>query len=75
MQISLQERKEQLKERLRTVRNRESTRIFLDWRLANNSNKTNIEQWKKGIGCFVENNGNVILDVVNNLGTNTKQHR
>lgn len=61
-----------LLKKLIEVRDRESTKEFLDWRLENNSNKTDVNAWKDGIKKFVATNRSLIIDGVLNIGKNGK---
>jgi len=61
-----------LVKKLIEVRDRESTKEFLDWRLENNSDKTDADAWKEGIKRFVATNRSLIIDEVLNIGKNGK---
>jgi len=68
----LEDKEESLFKKLIEVRDRESTKEFLDWRLKNNSNETDVDAWKEGIKKFVATNGALIIDGVLNIGKNGK---
>ncbi|MCG9968588.1 hypothetical protein L9W92_11035 [Pelotomaculum terephthalicicum JT] len=70
--MTLEDKENILLRKLIEVRDRESTKDFLDWRLENNSNKADIDAWKHGIKKFIATNRSLIIDGVLNIGKNQK---